>query len=100
MVLDMWLVACIFSALAAGFILPTAIGLIRQVDGIGLVVIFNVLGLVTVGVGWLAAMILACALPKRLPRVLPYPARPAYPVYDGAAPPAYLPREHWQPLRQ
>ena len=59
-----------WGALIAGllvvYLLPSLIGTIRQVEGLGLLVAFNVL---FPGVGWLAGMILACTLPRREPPV-------------------------------
>lgn len=59
-----------WGALIAGllvvYLLRTWIGLIRQVEGLGWLVAFNVL---IPGVGWLAGMILACTLPRREPPV-------------------------------
>ena len=59
-----------WGALIAGplavYLLPSLIGTIRQVEGLGWLVGFNVL---VPGVGWLAGMILACTLPRREPPV-------------------------------
>ena len=56
-----------WSALILGllllYILPSAIAAIRRVDGLGWIVVINLL---PTGVGWLAALILAIALPRRL----------------------------------
>ena len=64
-----------WGALIAGllvvYLLPSLIGTIRQVEGLGWLVAFNVL---VPGVGWLAGMILACTLPRREPPVA-YPPR-------------------------
>lgn len=49
------------------FILPTLIGLIRGVDNMLLVIFLNVLGLATLGVGWIAAMVVACSWERSLP---------------------------------
>lgn len=46
--------------LAGGFVLPTMIALVRQVERIWVVVIFNM-----IGVGWPAAMICAITFPRR-----------------------------------
>jgi hypothetical protein len=53
-------------AAVAIFVSPTIIALIRHVDQIELVVLFNALSLIT-GVSWIGAMLLACGLPRRLP---------------------------------
>ena len=59
-----------WGALIAGllvvYLLPSLIGAIRQVEGLGWLVAFNVL---FPGVGWLAGMFLACTLPRREPSV-------------------------------
>ena len=49
----------IIDGLAAVYILPTVIGIARQVDGLGLVICLNV-----IPVGWPAALILACTMPR------------------------------------
>jgi hypothetical protein len=57
-VADSWLFwLAIIDGLAAVYILPTVIGIARQVEGPGLV---N-----TIPVGWPAALILACLMPRR-----------------------------------
>ena len=65
-----------WGALIAGllvvYLLPSLIGAIRHVEGLGWLVAFNVL---LPGVGWLAGMILACMLPRREPPVA-YRRRP------------------------
>jgi hypothetical protein len=75
-----------WGALVAGlltvYLLPTWIGIIRQVEGLGWLVAFNVL---FPGVGWLAGMVLACTLPRREPPV-------AYPSAGYYAQP---PRQYW-----
>ncbi len=59
-----------WGALIAGllvvYFLPSLIGAIRYVEGLGWLVAFNVL---FPGVGWLAGMILACTLRRREPPV-------------------------------
>lgn len=55
--------------LLAVYLLPSWIGIIRQVEGLGWLIAFNVL---FPGVGWLGGMILACMLPRREPPVV-YP---------------------------
>lgn len=62
----------LITGLLALYILPTVIGAIRHVEGLGWVVVINLL---RTGVGWLAAMVLAFMLPRRQPPVV-YP-----PVY-------------------
>jgi hypothetical protein len=52
------------------YILPSLIGAIRGVEGLGWLVVVN---LIPTGIGWLAAMVLAFMLPRRDPR-------PTYPV--------------------
>jgi hypothetical protein len=55
-------------ALIAGllvlYILPSLIGAIRRVEGLGWLIVINLL---PTGIGWLAAMILAVMLPRREP---------------------------------
>jgi hypothetical protein len=88
----MWILPVALVALAAGFILPIVIGLIRQVERMDLVVLFTVLGLVTVGAGWVGAMLLACMMPRRLPRyVMPPPSQSPWQSQsgDGRYPGAY-----------
>lgn len=67
-----------WGALIAGllvvYLLPSLIGAIRHVEGLGWLVAFNVL---FPGVGWLAGMILACMLPRREPPVA-YPPTAYY----------------------
>jgi len=53
-----WL--AIIDGLAGVYILPTVIGSVRQVEGLGLVICLN-----TIPVGWPAALILACMMPRR-----------------------------------
>jgi hypothetical protein len=53
-------------ALIAGllvlYVLPSVIGAIRKVEGLGWLIVVN---LIPTGIGWLAAMVLAFALPRR-----------------------------------
>lgn len=54
------------------FILPTLIGAIRGVHGLGTVILLNILALVSFGVGWIAAMGFACfweGRARREPRI-------------------------------
>ena len=75
-----------WGALIAGllvvYLLPSLIGAIRHVEGLGWLVAFNVL---LPGVGWLAGMIVACMLPRREPPV----------AYPPAAYYTQQPRQYW-----
>jgi hypothetical protein len=51
------------------YLLPTLIGIARQVDHLALVLVVNLIG-GTTGVGWVAALILAFG-PRRLPPAPP-----------------------------
>jgi hypothetical protein len=53
-----WLV--IIDGLIAVYILPTVIGIARQIDGLGLVICLNV-----IPAGWPAALLLACIMPRK-----------------------------------
>jgi hypothetical protein len=53
-----WL--AIIDVLISVYILPTAIGIARQVEGVGLVICLN-----AIPVGWPAALILACMMPRK-----------------------------------
>ena len=53
-------------ALLALYILPTLIAAIRGTENIGWIIVLNLL---PTGVGWLAALIAALALPRREPPV-------------------------------
>jgi len=64
-----WL--AIIDGLAAVYILPTVIGIARQIDGLGLVVCLNV-----IPVGWPVALILACLMPRKEISRAPYQQRP------------------------
>lgn len=60
-VADSWLFwLAIIDGLAAVYMLPTVIAIARQVEGLGLVICLNV-----IPVGWPAALILACMMPRR-----------------------------------
>ena len=60
-VADSWLFwLAIIDGLAAVYILPTVIGIARQVEGLGLVICLN-----AIPVGWPAALILACLMPRK-----------------------------------
>jgi Superinfection immunity protein len=67
-------VALIFGLLTL-YVLPTVIAAIRGVPGLGWIIVINLL---PTGIGWLAALIAALALPrKETPAVLPpYPYQP------------------------
>jgi multisubunit Na+/H+ antiporter MnhE subunit len=54
------------------YILPSIIGAIRHVEGLGWLIAINLL---PTGVGWLAGMIMAFGLPRREP---PVTYRPVY----------------------
>lgn len=54
------------------YIVPSLIATIRRVDGLGWIIVINLL---PTGVGWLAALVLALALPGRRAR----PAQPRVP---------------------
>jgi hypothetical protein len=68
-----WIFA--FVALVVIYLLPTLIGMIRNVDRLTLVFLVNLIGAPS-GIGWFAAMILAFG-PRRLPSE---PQWPGYPV--------------------
>ena len=53
-----WL--AIIDGLAAVNILPTVIGIARQVEGLGRIICLN-----AIPVGWPAALILACLMPRK-----------------------------------
>ena len=53
-----WL--AIIDGLAAVYILPTVIAIARQVEGIGWVICLN-----TIPVGWPAALLWACLMPRK-----------------------------------
>ncbi len=65
-----WL--AIIDGLAAVYILPTVIGIARQVEGLGLVICLN-----AIPVGWPAALILACLMPRKEISHAPQRQRPA-----------------------
>jgi hypothetical protein len=75
-------------ALIAGllvlYILPSLIGAVRQVEGLGWLIVVN---LIPTGIGWLAAMVLAFMLPRREPPMTyPQPTAAYPPVYSAQAP--------------
>ncbi|GLX02646.1 superinfection immunity protein [Microtetraspora sp. NBRC 16547] len=53
--------------LVAVYLLPTLIGVLRGVESLGLLIALNLLGGLTC-IGWPAALIAACMLPKRVRR--------------------------------
>ena len=58
---DSWLFwLAIIDRLAAVYILPTVIGIARRVEGTGLVICLN-----AIPVGWPAALLLACLMPRK-----------------------------------
>ena len=60
-VADSWLFwLAIIDGLAAVYILPTVIGIARQVESLGMVICLN-----AISVGWPAALILACLMPRK-----------------------------------
>jgi hypothetical protein len=71
-----------WGALIAGllvlYVLPSVIGAIRKVEGLGWLIVIN---LIPTGIGWLAAMVMAFALPRREPvtyqRPYYYPQAPS-----------------------
>jgi len=84
-----------WGALIAGllvlYVLPSVIGSIRQVEGLGWLIVIN---LVPTGVGWLAAMVLAFGLPRRELRTVYHPAYYYPPTPDPAY---YYPQAADQP---
>ena len=65
------------------YVLPTVIGAIRKVEGLGWLIVIN---LIPTGIGWLAAMVMAFALPRREPVTYQRP------YYYSQAP---EPGQHW-----
>lgn len=55
-------------ALLALYILPALIAAIRGTENLGWIIVINLL---PTGIGWLAALIAALALPRREPRPIP-----------------------------
>jgi hypothetical protein len=66
------------------YLLPTLIAVVRGTDRLALVFVVNVIG-GTAGIGWLAAMILACG-PRRLPPVPPMTWPPPSPPAPWSPP--------------
>jgi hypothetical protein len=76
-------------AVVALYTLPTTIGLIRNVDGLALVILLNLLG----WIGWPAALILAFG-PRRKPPPLPVtPYQPPIVIYSPQV--VILPSGQW-----
>lgn len=66
----------LIGGLAFVYALPVIIALVRNVESIALVVIFNVFP-----VGWLGALLLACMMPRKEPPYPPfYYQPPSYPA--------------------
>jgi hypothetical protein len=63
----------LISALLGLYILPSVIASIRRVEGLGCIIVINLL---PTGVGWLAALIGALMLPRRPPPAYPYGLQP------------------------
>jgi Superinfection immunity protein len=74
--------------LLALYILPSLIAVIRGVEGLGWIILINLL---PTGVGWFAALIGALMLPRREPPTDPVPASYGAQGYSGAA---YGPGHH------
>jgi Superinfection immunity protein len=74
-------------ALLGLYILPSVIAIIRGVEGLGWIIVINLL---PTGVGWLAALIGALMLPRRQPRPRTHDSRaytpPVYRVADDQWP--------------
>ena len=68
------------------YILPSLIGAIRKVEGLGWLIVVN---LIPTGVGWLAAMVLAFMLPRREPVTCPLPTT------TGRPPATRAPGQRW-----
>lgn len=80
-----WIV--LIAGLLGLYILPSVIAAIREVEGLGWVIVVN---LIPTGIGWLAAMVLAIMLPRR---------EPPMPYVPTAYPPdhyAQVPGQFWQ----
>jgi len=64
-----WL--AILGGLAGLYVLPSVIAACRKAEGLGWIIVLNLL---PTGVGWLAALVLAFAMPRREPPPpVPYP---------------------------
>jgi hypothetical protein len=75
--------AMLIGGLTVLYVLPIVIGAIRNVEGLGWLVIVN---LIPTGIGWLAAMVLAFTLPRQEPRPA-YPERCWHPSRQTPGPP-------------
>jgi hypothetical protein len=64
------------------YILPSVIAAIRGVEGLGWIIVINLL---PTGVGWLAALIAALMLPRREPTAPPLPSPYGAQSYPPAA---------------
>jgi hypothetical protein len=64
------------------YILPSVIAAIRGVEGLGWIIVINLL---PTGVGWLAALIAALMLPRREPVAAPLPSQYGAQYYTHAA---------------
>ena len=74
-----WFWFPLIAVLGTVYFLPTIIGSVRQVEGLGWLVLFNVF---FPGVGFLAGLILAFVLPRREP-LATYPPAVYYPPQAG-----------------
>jgi hypothetical protein len=72
-------------ALLGLYIMPSMIAIIRRVEGLGWIIVINLL---PTGIGWLAALIGALMLPRRQPPPAPSPYSYAPQPYP---PPTYRP---------
>jgi hypothetical protein len=67
-VADRWVFwLAIIGGLAGVYMLPTVIGIARHVEGLGWVICLN-----TIPVGWPAALLLACVMPRKEISHAPY----------------------------
>ena len=85
-------IALIFGLLGL-YILPSVIAAIRGVEGLGWIIVINLL---PTGVGWLAALVGALMLPRRnrnRPETVPSQAEAYWPTADGY--PASPPNDTW-----
>lgn len=72
-----WFWLGLITFLAGLYILPSVIAACRKAEGLGWIIILNLL---PTGVGWLAALVLAFAMPRREPPP-PVPYRYYEPVH-------------------
>jgi len=73
----------LITGLALLYILPTLIGIARNVEDLGLLIFINIL---PTGVGWIAALVMAFMLPRREPAM--YQPRYPLPQYPSAQSPS------------